>query len=77
MARSVAEIENDINHLKPEEQVNLIRTLIENMDSNREENIEEIWLQEAHKRYDEIKSGKVKTIPADEVIRNARARLGQ
>lgn len=35
------------------------------------------WLEEAQRRYEDLHSGNVKAIPADEVIRKARAGLKQ
>jgi hypothetical protein len=37
--------------------------------------VEKLWLHEAERRLDELKSGKVAGIPAQKVIRKARSTL--
>ena len=39
-----------------------------------QEEIDELWAAEAEKRVEEIKSGKVKTIPGDEVFKKILGR---
>ncbi len=54
----------------------LIDRLIASLDDGpAEEGVEEAWAAEIKKRVDDIQSGKVKMIPADEVRRRAAARL--
>lgn len=38
--------------------------------------IDELWAEEAEKRVEEIRSGKVVTIPGEEVFKKIRKRLG-
>ena len=38
--------------------------------------IDELWAEEAEKRVEEIKSGKVVTIPGEEVFKKIHKRLG-
>lgn len=75
MARALHEIENDIRALSPEDKGQLFRDLVAEIDGEPEKDVEAAWLQEAHRRYQELRNGSVKPIPADEVIKNARARL--
>ncbi len=46
------------------------------LESLEEENngVETAWTDEAERRYEEIKSGKVKTIPGEDVLRKVRQR---
>lgn len=54
----------------------LIDRLIASLDEGpAEEGVEEAWAAEIKKRVDDVQSGKVKMIPADEVRRRAAARL--
>lgn len=55
--------------LKPAERLQLIECLALSLDAP-EENIDTIWQQEAEKRFQALKEGKVKTIPWDNIIRN-------
>ena len=57
----------------------LTRILIEALDSEavgNPEEIEEAWQIEVEKRVDEVLSGKVKTIPAEDVFAKLRAKYG-
>jgi putative addiction module component (TIGR02574 family) len=54
----------------------LIDRLIESLDEGpAEEGVEEAWAAEIKRRVDEIRSGKARLIPAEEVRRRAAARL--
>jgi putative addiction module component (TIGR02574 family) len=54
----------------------LIDRLIASLDDGpAEEGVEQAWAAEIKKRVDDIQSGRVKMIPADEVRRRADARL--
>ena len=54
----------------------LIARLIESLDGERaEEGVEEAWAGEIKRRVDEIRSGKARLIPREEVRRRAAARL--
>ena len=57
----------------------LTRILIESLDAEPAEDlaeVEEAWQAEVEKRVEEIKSGRVKTIPAKEVFAKLRAKYG-
>ncbi len=57
MARPVAEIEEDIRALSADEKHELLRTLIEELDTPADSNVEEAWLEESQRRYREILDG--------------------
>lgn len=75
MARALHEIENDIRALSPEEKGQLFRDLVAEIDGEAEKDVEAAWLQEAQRRYQELRNNSVNAIPADEVIKKARAHL--
>ena len=75
MARTVHEIEAEIRSLAAADRDRLLRDLLADLDGRRDPEAEAAWLEEAQKRYEELRSGKVKAVPADEVIRKARAGL--
>jgi len=54
--------------LRPADRLQLIEWLTQSLDKP-DERIEQIWAEEAEKRYQALKQGKVKTIPLDEIIR--------
>jgi putative addiction module component (TIGR02574 family) len=75
MARAVAEIETEIRALKPDDQEHLLRALLEELDGPADPDVERAWLAEAQRRSQELDSGVVETIPAEEVFVKARAEL--
>lgn len=53
--------------LRPAERLQLIEWLTRSLDKP-DDKIDQIWAEEAEKRYQALKDGKVKTIPLDEII---------
>ena len=51
----------------------LIDKLLLSLNPGRK-NIDEMWATEAEKRVEEIKSGKIKTIPGEKVFRKIKAK---
>ncbi|MFZ0308768.1 MAG: addiction module protein [Candidatus Sulfotelmatobacter sp.] len=58
-----------------EARAELACSLIDSLDESVDEDAEVAWQQEVARRMDEIRSGKVKTIPWREVQRKGRALL--
>ena len=54
----------------------LIEKLLSSLNPAQKE-IDALWAAEAEKRVAEIREGKVKTIPGDEVFKEIRERLGK
>ena len=52
----------------------LIDRLLNSLQPSRTE-IDNLWAKEAERRIEEIKSGKVKTIPGDEVFKQQKTNL--
>ncbi len=82
MARSVDEIENDIDALSAEDQRRVLDHLVTELDdrsvpAERRDDIEATWVAECARRYDALRRGEVKTIPAEQVMAEARRRLGR
>lgn len=75
MARSIREIEQEVRALQTAERNQLLRELIADVDGEPEHATKEAWLQEAQRRYKELQSGLVESVPATDVIRKARSRL--
>jgi putative addiction module component (TIGR02574 family) len=61
--------------LSDKERAELASSLIESLDSAVDADAEQAWQQEISRRLAEIESGKVKTVPWDEVRRKGRALL--
>lgn len=66
---NVQTIEYEALHLPIEYRARLAEKLLSSLDALSESEIEKLWLVEAQHRADEIDSGKVQLISADEVER--------
>ncbi|MCC6140153.1 MAG: addiction module protein [Nitrospira sp.] len=53
----------------------LIEKLLRSLNPSQKD-VDKLWAREAEKRVEEIKSGKVKTIPGDKVFKKIHDRLG-
>jgi len=58
--------------LSPAERLQLIEILTESLDKP-DEKIEQIWNEEAEKRYEALKTQRIKTIPLNEIIHTRKA----
>ena len=75
MAKTTEDIENEIRSLSVNDRMHLLRDLIADLDGGMDEDVEKAWLEEAERRYKELKGGEVELIPAEEVFTRARAQL--
>ncbi len=75
MAKTIEDIENEIRSLSVDDRMHLLRDLIADLDGSMDEDVEKAWLEEAERRYKELKGGVAELIPAEEVFAQARARL--
>lgn len=75
MARAIRDIENDIRALSADEKTALLRTLIAELDTPADANIERAWLETSQRRYRELVEGKVKGVPGPLVFERLRSRL--
>ncbi|MGI0024432.1 MAG: addiction module protein [Nitrososphaera sp.] len=75
MALSVHEIEKEIHALSTQDKTALLRALIADLDDEVDENVEQLWLEEAQRRHRELEEGLVKAVPAEEVFGRARTQL--
>ena len=76
MTPQVSEVLEKALALSTQERGLLIDRLIESLDEGpAEEGVEQAWDEEIKRRVDDIRSGKVKMIPGEEVRRRLAARL--
>jgi hypothetical protein len=75
MARALSDIEREIRELDPEQKRDLLRTLIEELDSPADEEVERAWLKESQRRYRELVEGRVKGVPGPLVLDRLRTRI--
>jgi putative addiction module component (TIGR02574 family) len=75
MPMKVKEIEEEALRLSSHERALLAEHLIGSLEPDDEPEAERYWIEEAERRYQEYKAGKVKTIPAEQVFKDARMKL--
>ena len=72
---TIEELERELGRLTQPEKKQLLRRLIADLDDERDENVERLWLEEAQRRYKELKDGVITAVPAEESIAKAKERL--
>ena len=75
MTRAIADIEQDIRALTADEQLELLRSLLRELDGPADANVEKAWLLESKRRYRELVDGSVKGIAGRLVFERLRSRL--
>ena len=79
MESKLDEIEKIIPQLSTHERAQLARRLLESLDEEEtelsEDQLNELWIEEANHRSQEIKDRAVKTRSAEDVLKDARERL--
>ena len=75
MTKAVKDIEQDIRSLSGEERVELLRSLVAELDAPADLNVEREWLATAQYRYRELVEGKAQGVPGPLVFHRLRAKL--
>ncbi len=75
MTTALKECERQAKRLPLPERALLIEHLISSLDNLDDDECERLWVAEAERRYAEFKEGKIAARPAEDVFRDARARL--
>lgn len=57
------------------EKAALARTLIDDLDKNLDPGAEQLWVEEAQRRYQAYQTGDLKSVPGGEAMQRARHRL--
>jgi len=73
MSKKLEEIISEAMELGLQERAQLAGTLLASLDEPSGSEVERLWLQEAERRLQEYREGKVKGIPAEEVFNRALA----
>ena len=76
MTSNINEIGKKALELSVHDRALLIRQLLESLDDgDEEENAEELWIDEAKRRYNLYKQGKTSERPGNQVLEKAKANL--
>ncbi|MDB6122183.1 MAG: uncharacterized protein JWQ71_1176 [Pedosphaera sp.] len=76
MSPLVKEIERQALELSPEEREALADHLLRSLDDAPLNHVDEAWVAEAERRYQDFKSGKTQAIPGDKIFSQIRQELG-
>jgi len=75
MSTTVEQLAEQAMNLPAESRAKLADLLVESLDAVELGRIEQMWVTEAKRRRDEIRSGKVKSIPGDVGLQKVRDTL--
>ena len=75
MTELLNRIESEAKALSWEDQERLVQDLIAGLERRPISDIDQAWIDEAERRYDDMISGRVEGIPADRVLREVREKL--
>ena len=75
MSDPVRKIEAEALKLTAKQRARIAERLLSSLDEQVDPQNEHLWQEEAERRLDELLSGKVKAIPAEQVFKKARSRL--
>lgn len=69
------DLESEVLKLAPKERARIAQLLLESLETLSEGEIESLWYEEAERRDRALDEQSIRAIPADEVMREARARV--
>jgi len=75
MPTELEKCEQQAKHLTLQERALLINRLIEGLDDLNEQDLEQLWIKEASRRFQAFKAGNIKARPGADVFCDARTRL--
>ena len=75
MSPELKECEAQALELRPQERAALAERLIASLDSLDDSENEQLWLEEAERRYQAYKNGSISARPSGDVLRDARAAI--
>ncbi|MEX2683167.1 MAG: addiction module protein [Candidatus Sigynarchaeota archaeon] len=76
LASKSEEIKKKALQLPVQERASLVVSLIRSLDDEEDPEAESKWMKEVERRNREYEEGKVRGIPADEVFKRIRSKLG-
>jgi len=77
MPLSLEQITAEALQLPVTSRAELAEKMMESLGVSEDGEIQQLWLAEAERRLDEVRSGKVKTIPGEEVMAEIRQMIGR
>ncbi len=77
MTALLEKIEREAMSLSREDRERLAQDLIAGLENSPHSEIEQAWIDEAERRYDDWKAGRTKAVPAEDAIAEMRGKLQQ
>ena len=74
MGRKLEDVTSDALAMTVESRAALAKRLLDSLDELAPEEYERLWVEEAARRYRQLKSGTAKSIPSEEVFAKLEAR---
>lgn len=75
MGTTVEQLAKQAMTLPTESRTRLADLLVESLDAEELGRIDQLWIAETKRRRDEVRAGRVKTIPGEEALRKVRNAL--
>jgi len=75
MTAATTKLADQLLSLPCEDRIYLVDRLLKSLNAPSKEEVDKAWAEESERRIDELESGKVQTIPGEEVFREIRKRL--
>jgi len=75
MGTTVEQLAKQAMSLPTESRARLADLLVESLDAEELGRIDQLWIAEAKRRRDEVRAGRVKTIPGEKALRKVRNAL--
>jgi hypothetical protein len=76
MTKAISEIRAEIQELEPLQKRELLGLLVAELEDSENAEVDEFWLLEAQRRFQELKDGSVQGIPASQVFAKLERRIG-
>ena len=77
MQRNLEDIASEALQMNVEARAALAKRLLDSLDELTPEENERLWVQEAARRYKQLKAGTASSFPSDEVFARLEARTGR
>jgi len=74
MGRKIEELENEILQLELRDRAALAKVLLESLETLPQDEIDQLWADEAEARYADLLAGRTTAIDGDEVFAQVRSR---
>lgn len=76
MAKAISQIQAEIQQLEPLQKRELLGFLVADLEGSANGELDEVWLKEAQRRFQELKDGFAQGIPASQVFAEFERQLG-